>query len=340
MECLLRVRWSKIAIRNRMRWTWPPVQRVVVYSCMVSTTTPLPNRCRSVARLIAAVAVLVFLPHVAAAQCDSRFDPGLSEFNWAWSVHQFNTISHTISYTICYDERYKNDVALVKEWIDATLELGLLKYGIERLTYRVADLYTTIFLPPVATQYTRPGRVITHCCKADGSVVHAELHYLTPSVWRDDVWGGIFDVPAEDYHPHYVMHEMSNLMHYSLEPGSRLTLWLREGLAEYDGLFYTTAANRTTAIDSLIRYVHEYERETIFCCRTLDGSSGITTSSRYVGSVVIMIFLAERFGEGIHAELFTAPLEDLLERRGMTVEETFAELQAWFEQRVQALRGR
>ena|GEM_PF-4898221 len=50
-----------------------------------------------------------------------------------------------------------------------------------------------------------------------------------------------------------------------------------------------------------------------------------------------MLFLAERFGEGIHVELFTTPLEDLLEQRGMTVEETFAELQAWFDQRARAL---
>ena len=38
--------------------------------------------------------------------------------------------------------------------------------------------------------------------------------------------------------------------------------------------------------------------------------------------------------------IFTAPLEDLLEQRGTTVEETFAELQAWFEQRTRALNLR
>ena len=262
----------------------------------------------------------------AGAECNSRFDSDLSRLTWASVTYQL--------YTICYNERYKNDVSIVKRWLDATLELGRQKYGIARPTYRGRDLYTTVFLQPVATQYAGPGVITNLCCEEDGSA-YAEIHYLTPSVWRGDALGTL-RIPARDYHPHYVMHEMSNLMHYSLEPGSRLTSWLREGLAEYDGYFYTTAYNRTTAINSLIRYVHKYDRERILCCRTL-GNPGIATTSRYRGSAVIMMFLAERFGEGIHAELFTAPLEDLLEQRGMTVAETFAELQAWFDQRARAL---
>ena len=237
-----------------MRWTWPPVQRVVVYTCIcctVSTTTPLPNRRRSVARLIAAAAVLIFLPYVAAAQCNSHYDPGLSKLNWAWSVHRF--------YTICYDERYEDDVAIVKRWLDATLELGQQKYGIARPTRRGRYLHTTVFLPPVATQGTRRGEVINYCCyEDDGSGYHAEIHYLTPSAWGRLALGPLW-IPVEDLHPSLVVHEMSNLMHYSLEPDSRLTSWIREGLAEYDGFFYSTAYNRTTAIDSLIRYVHQHD---------------------------------------------------------------------------------
>jgi hypothetical protein len=145
--------------------------------------------------------------------------------------------------------------------------------------------------------------------------------------------GGL-GIPVADYHPHYVMHEMSHVVQFGLESGSGPPTWIVEGLAEYDGFFYTTAYNRTTAIDSLIRHVY-YEREQIFCC-----SSGISTSSVYYGGAAIMLFLAERFGEEIHVELLTTPLEDVLEQRGTTVEETYGELQAWFEQQVQALNGR
>ena len=265
----------------------------------------------------------------AGAECDSHSDPGLSRLNWASVTYQL--------YTICYDERYSDDVAVVKRWIDATLELGWQKYGVARPTRRGKDLHTTVFLPSVATKRTSRGLTNMSCCHGNGPV-YAEIHYLTPSAWSGNRLGGL-DIPAKDYHPHYVMHEMSHVVQLGFPQDTRPPYWIIEGLAEYDAFFYTTEYNRTTAIDSLIWYVHQLDREKILCCRTL-GRSGITTTSVYYGGATIMLFLAERFGEGIHVELLTTPLGDLLERRGTTVEETFAELQVWLEQRARALTPR
>ena len=264
----------------------------------------------------------------AGAECNSRLDPGLSRLNWASVTYQL--------YTICYDERYIDDVAIVKEWIDAALALGRQKYGVARPTYRGRRLRTTVFMPPVPAKFTRQGRLAVRFDDRDGSVVRAELYYLTPSVWRGDRLGRL-QIPVADYHPHYVMHEMAHVVQYSFPRDSKPPSWIIEGLAEYEGFFHTTEYNRTTAIDSLIRYVHKYDREKILCCLTLDAQPGIATSSIYAGGALIMLFLAERFGEGIHAELFTAPLAEVLEQRGTTVAETYRELRAWFEQRVQAL---
>ena len=135
------------------------------------------------------------------------------------------------------------------------------------------------------------------------------------------------------------MHEMMNLLHYVLESGSRLVSWMREGLAEYDGYFHTTEYNRTTAVDSLIQRVDQRERGEIYCCRTLDDHDGISTSSTYYGSAVIMLFLEEQFGEEIHTELFRTPLRELLERNGKTVEETFDDLEEWFNQQIERPGG-
>ena len=265
----------------------------------------------------------------AGAECNSHSEPGLSRLNWASVTYQL--------YTICYDERYKEDVAIVVKWIDATLELGWQKYGVARPTRRGKDLYTTVLLPSVATQNTSQGVFHTRCCYGDDPV-RAEIHYLTPSAWGGLSWGRL-RIPIEDYHPHYVMHEMSHVVQFGFPEDSRPPTWIIEGLAEYDAFFYSTEYNRTLAIDSLIRHVHRYEQKQIFCCHTL-GRSVITTTSVYAGGALIMLFLAERFGEGIHVELLTTPLEDLLEQRGTTVEETFDELQAWFDQRARALNLR
>ena len=43
--------------------------------------------------------------------------------------------------------------------------------------------------------------------------VYAEIHYLTPSVWRGDRLGRL-DIPVSDYHPHHVMHEMSHVVQF------------------------------------------------------------------------------------------------------------------------------
>ena len=193
-----------------------------------------------------------------------------------------------------------------------------------------------MFMPPVRTVSTREGDSGVEYDLGDDSVVHAELYYFTPSAWSGDRFGRL-RIPAKDYHPHLITHEMAHVVHRGVvRRGWWPPTWISEGLAEYDGFFYATEYNRTTAIDSLIRYVHQRDREKIFCCLTL-GSSGIATSSIYAGGALIMLFLAERFGEGIHVELLTTPLTEVLEQRGTTVAETFAELQAWFEQRVQAL---
>jgi len=193
-------------------------------------------------------------------------------------------------------------------------------------------------MPPVPAKLTSQGKLAVRYDDREGSVVRAELYYFTPSAWRGDRLGRL-RIPVADYHPHYVMHEMSHVVQYSFPRDSKPPAWIIEGIAEYEGFFHTTEYNRTTAIDSLIRYVHRNDREKILCCLTL-GGSGIATSSIYAGGAVIMLFLAERFGEGIHAELFTAPLAEVLERRGTTVAETFAELRAWFQQRARALNGR
>ncbi|MDE0099866.1 MAG: hypothetical protein OXM87_09720 [Truepera sp.] len=239
-------------------------------------------------------------------------------------------------YTICYDERYEDDVAIVKEWIDAALELGRQKYGVARPTYRGRRIRTTVFMPSVPSRFTYQGKLGVRYDHGDDSVVRAELYYFTPSAWSGNRLGGL-GIPAKDYHPHYVMHEMTHVVQYSFPRDSKPPAWIIEGIAEYDGFFHTTEYNRTTAIDLLIRHVHRNDREKIFCCLTLDAQPGVATTSIYYGGAVIMTFLAERFGEGIHAELFTAPLAEVLERRGTTVAETYRELRAWFEQRVQAL---
>ena len=103
---------------------------------------------------------------------------------------------------------------------------------------------------------------------------------------------------------------MLNLLHYSLEGTGRLESWMREGLAEYDGYFHTTEWNRTEAIHRLFGRSEERDLPSaIYCCRTLGGGNpAMATTDVYYGGAIVMMFLAEHFGEGLHADLFTGPM--------------------------------
>ena len=122
--------------------------------------------------------------------------------------------------------------------------------GVARPTYRGRRLHTTVFMPPVPAKFTSQGKLGVRYDHGDDSVVRAELYYLTPSAWRGDRLGRL-RIPVADYHPHYVMHEMSHVVQYSFPGDSKPPAWIIEGIAEYEGFFHTTEYNRTTAIDSL-----------------------------------------------------------------------------------------
>ena len=78
--------------------------------------------------------------------------------------------------------------------------------------------------------------------------------------------------------------------------------------------------------------VHNQHREEIFCCQTLNNESQtISTTSRYYGSAVIVMFLAERFGEEMHKQFFEEELSSLVQRQGMTIDGVFEEFGNWFE---------
>ncbi len=279
--------------------------------------------------IAAASSVLLLFSGLALAQsgqCASRFDDGLRGFDWVAMTH-----SH---YTVCHARGHAEDGAFVRRWLNRTLRVARLKYGVRRPMDRSGRrLRITVFLPPQPTAYTGRGSITNLCClwESDGSV--AEIHYLTPSAWGRPPYGGLRYESGLHYHSHYVMHEMMNLLHQAV-PGDRdIPSWIREGLAEYDGYFHTTPWNRTVAVDRLIEYVDTREREEIYCCRSL-GGPGLGTSSTYYGSAVILTFLAETFGEASHARLFEMPLGRFLHAQGWTANRAFNALQVWFDEQV------
>ena len=198
-----------------------------------------------------------------------------------------------------------------------------------------------IFLPPAPTARTSRGYIgFTTGRRSDLSngAWRAELHYLTPSAWGSPPYGGLSYPSAEEYHAHYIVHETMHVVQFGLEDtsGYDAQKWIWEALAEYDGYVHTTEWNRTEAIYRLFDRSEEKDLPAaICCCRTLrGGASAMATSDTYYGGAIVMMFLAEHFGEGIHVELFAAPMADPVLARGTTLDEAFTRFQAWYTEKI------
>ena len=126
-------------------------------------------------------------------------------------------------------------------------------------------------------------------------------------------------------------HEMMNTIHYESRepPNISPPLWIREGLAEYEGYCSTTPGNEAK-LDWLAGYVYEDKLEDIYYGTNLaDRTPTIVSADRYYGSTIVMYFLAVQFGEGIHYELFQRPLNAVLWEHRVTAQWVFEGLGYW-----------
>ena len=286
--------------------------------------------------LLAATAALA-LPHSAFAQCES-LDAETTAFGLTPTL--ISTVSQ--DFTVCYDPEFADDLALFREWVAKGMELGLQKYGFAGPLTRDGEAADTlIFLPPAPTAKTSRGYIgFTTGSRSDlgNGLWRAELHYLTPSAWGSPPYGGLSYPTAEEYHAHYIVHETMHVVQFGLEDtsGYDAQRWIWEALAEYDGYFHTTEWNRTEAIYRLFDRSEEKNLPaTIYCCRTLRGESpAMVTTDVYYGGAIVMMFLAEHFGEKIHAGLFASPMADLMMAGGTTVDETFTRFQTWYMEKL------
>ena len=234
-------------------------------------------------------------------------------------------------YTIYYVQEYEQDVEFVRTWLDQAEQLMLDKYGLQRHGYDIS-----VYLPPAPTQYTNRGLATLLCCSQNTG----EIHYMTPS---SPAYGGgtlgRLRLSADDYHSKTLIHEYITVGHTRVSEdkprGFRYysaPSWFHQGLEEYDGTFHSTESNQTTGYEQLLDYADRSLRDTFY---------NFGSSSIYFGGMLLLRFLAEQFGEEIHADLlksaqptFAQALDEELALHDRTVSEAFDDFQRWFEAKV------
>lgn len=266
--------------------------------------------------LLVAAGLLCLAPSATYADCRSVYDSELNEV--AWSELRESR------YTICYDSRFAEDADLAERWINNAFDIAETKYNVVAPVQRRGhDLEITIFLAPHPTSRANRFRATVTCCSDEVSL---EIHIMSPSAPE-------YGRPEDDFIK-TLTHEMMNTLHYEARepPNISPPLWVREGLAEYEG-YYTTSGNEAK-IDGLIEYVYDHLQGEILYGYSLEGSTPtIVSVDRYRASAAVMIFFAERFGEEIHYKLFEKPMNEALADYGVETEAAFRELDEWLDQK-------
>ena len=260
-----------------------------------------------------AITLLVLFPSWVAADCVSIHED-VTDMEWR--------IFEEGRYTLCYHVDYTDDSLVAADWIDNAFRIGLEKYKVTPpIRRRGHDLNVTMFLHPTPTSRANSSTATVICCN-DGESL--EIFIMTPSSPH-------YGRPLDDFIK-TLTHELMNALHYETRepPNISPPLWIREGLAEYEGYFSTTPGNRSNA-SWMIDYVNDNLRDEIVYGRTLEGgdSSTLISLDRYRASAAIMTYLAEQFGSNIHYSLFTDSLDRVLRNQGSSAEAVFNELDSW-----------
>jgi hypothetical protein len=258
--------------------------------------------------------------------------PGSAYANWLESK--------STHYTVFFQGGYENDVPFVRKWMDRAEQLMKQKYGVTTDHYRVSVyLYPE---PAPAEELDINRSAFNYCCGMTESGMHTgEIELLTISApaWRANLKSSLgLRKSGEDYHAKVLTSEYIPIGHYAVqdsrgEDGWRYYSapnWFVQGLQEYDAIFHSTDYNRVNTSKRLYEWA-KHNPDRFSCC-----APQLKINDDYNGGAVFLSFLAEQFGEGIHARILRsrAPTFDLAlatETKPYSLVELFELFRKWLD---------
>lgn len=243
------------------------------------------------------------------------------------------TESKSDHYSVFYQPGYDRDLAFAHTWLDRAETLLQQKYGVPFSGYHV-----DVYLYPAPRPGADTGTANLKCCS--GAAKTGVISLLAPSApaWKDFHGLTSLRLPKdENYQAKVLMSEYITVGHYIVQDARpnhsgwryySAPNWFVQGLQEYDGIFHTTDANRQATGAALLAWA-EAHSAVFQCC-----DSGLKISDDYNGGTAFVAFLAEQFGEDIHARLlrdqsptFDAALEK--QTKSDSLRDLYAKFQAW-----------
>ena len=244
-------------------------------------------------------------------------------------------------YAITSPRDYDADAAFVRHWLDETLRVMQAKYGV-----RPVDYFITVRLlaePSADIDVVRSGSF--RCCATSGSGKRTGIiSLLTRSapVWNaDEVKSSLgLSKKGDDYHAKVIVAEYIPVGHLATQatrPSGgwayySAPAWFVQGLQEYDAIFHSTNTNAAETVRLLDRWARR-NRSVFSCCE-----AGLTISNATNGGATFLRFLADLFGEDIHARILRNPAATFgeafaAETRPHSTAELFRRFETWLADR-------
>lgn len=220
-----------------------------------------------------------------------------------------------VHYSIFYQAGYEKDVEFTQTWMNRAEQLMKDKYAVTPDHY-----YLSVYLLPSSSgdiNTVQSGQ--NQCCTRESAGISTgtiKLLARSAPVWKEADLTSSLGLPktGEDFHAKVLMSEYIPIGHYAVQDSRpsggwryySAPEWFVQGLQEYDAIFHTTDANRTTTVKRLLEWAKGNPAK-FACC-----SPNLTISDVYNGGATFMAFLAMQFGEDIHARLLrsSAPTFD------------------------------
>jgi hypothetical protein len=243
--------------------------------------------------------------------------------------------SKAAHYSVFYQSGFEQDVPRVRAWADSAERLMRSKYGVVPTHYRLS-----IYLHPAPTAVATVDNARNHCCSdsSDG-IKTGTIDMLAPSAPAFKASSAISSLgmrkSSDDYQAKILVSEYIPIGHYEAQRARgagweyySAPNWFVQGLQEFDAIEHSTTGNRDSTAKRLVAWAKSH-RAVFSCC-----APEIHIGDDYSGGAAFMKFLADEFGEDVHARILrsTAPtfVGALTEAtKPYSRAELFARLQAW-----------
>ena len=201
-------------------------------------------------------------------------------------------------YKIHYSEKYKEDAIKVKGFLDLTIKAMREEFKAHDPNAILERILCNVFLHPEPNNKARDGMSLCYTNYIKDKC-HAELHFLTPSMYREDSKNVVGELKKTDHYFHrYVVHEYSSIflgvIVRSKSGGwhknrSEAPSWFWQGYEEYLGMVRSSKHSRTVTYQKYLDVVRKNPSR-------IKVAFGLQTRDSYIDGFALLAFMHDHFG--------------------------------------------